>query len=143
MSITPKTLTQNLILWGLALLVSVLLAILNPLGEQMSTDEPIRWRSIFVSVIHTLTTVIPIVAAGFGLPKLGGEVPNALIKEVGHDKAIDVLTDVAASQGASRPYVNLTELAKELLEERDRRLADVSSGYYREAEPSSQSVTTS
>lgn len=104
---TPQNKTQNLMLWAAALGVAILLSFLGALAQQLPGDDPIRWRQVWLNVIQTILTTAPIVAAGFGLPRLGKEGVASLVSEVGTENAKAALEGEADRQaGAGAPALS-------------------------------------
>jgi hypothetical protein len=95
---TPQTLTQNLLYWAAALGVAVLLSFLSGLATHWPAAGPIDWRGVWLDVIQTLLTTVPIVAAGFGLPRLGKEGIASLVSEVSSGQAKTALQVEAIRQ---------------------------------------------
>ncbi len=95
---TPATRTQNLLLWGGALAVSVVVAFLSGVATHWPEGGPIDWRGVALDVIQVALSVIPIVAAGLGLPRLGKEGVATLVSEVGTRQATAVLEVEAVRQ---------------------------------------------
>ncbi len=100
---TPKTTAQNLLLWGAALGVSLILSLLYGIALHWPEGGTVDWRSVWMGVIQTALTEIPIVAAGLGLPRLGKEPIAALSSEVGYTTAKDALTIAAIRQSTGLP----------------------------------------
>ena len=86
----PTNKYQTLLLWVAAFIVAIMLSFLTALSKQLSGTDPINWRPVFLDVIDTVITVIPIIAAGLGLPRLGKETLNNLVTQVGDKKAKEV-----------------------------------------------------
>lgn len=101
---TPKTLTQNLLLWGAALALAVLLSFLSGIAAHWPEGGSVDWRNVLLGVIQTILTTAPIVAAGFGLPRLGRESLSALVSEVGPSVAKATLEDEATRQMTGDPH---------------------------------------
>lgn len=95
---TPATTRQNLLLWAGALAVSVLLAFLTGIATHWPEGGTIDWRGVCLDVIQVLLSVIPIVAAGLGLPRIGKEPIAALVSEVGTNQAKAALEVEAIKQ---------------------------------------------
>jgi hypothetical protein len=95
--LSPKNKTQNLLLWLGAVTVAVLLSFLSALVTQLPGQAPINWREIVLAVCNTLISIIPVVAAGLGLPKLGSEQPQTRVvlkptyKGVDYNKLADAI----------------------------------------------------
>lgn len=112
----PKTKTQNLLLWLAAFLLAVLLSFLAALASQLPGDTPINWREVALDVINTIVSIAPVVAAGLGLPRLGGEIRANLVDEIGKEKATIVLEQMAETGRA--PNIDYGMLADEILKRR-------------------------
>lgn len=97
---TPRTTAQNLLLWGAALAVSVLLSFLSGLATHWPESGIIDWRGVWLDVIQTVLTTAPIVAAGLGLPRLGKEQVATLVSQVGAGPAKAALEVEAIRQAA-------------------------------------------
>lgn len=104
---TPSTKTQNLALWGAALGVSVLLAFLSGIATHWPEQGSIDWRGVVLDVIQVLLSVIPVAAAGLGLPRLGKEGVASLVSEVGKEQAIAAL-EIEADRQAGIPSTVIT-----------------------------------
>jgi hypothetical protein len=121
--LAPKTLNQNILLWVGAFLTALLLAFINSLIKQLPGDLPINWRTIAFDVLTTVSTTVPIIAAGLGLPALGKELETRLISKVGTDTAKEVLQDAATGNTKPREIlyntgdVTVQEMARSLLAE--------------------------
>lgn len=112
---TPKNKTQNASLWIGALLLSLVVAAVASIMKQpMSSD--INWRIVFNDIGTVFISLSPVLAAGLGLPRLGGEERAALANELGHKKAEEVLKDAVHSDGQPKPDVDLDKLAKKILD---------------------------
>jgi len=96
--LTPKTTTQNLLLYGVALLVSIFLAFLASLAKQLAGTDPINWRPILLDVITVIGAEVPFVVAALGLPNIGSEARALLTKRIGTDAATDALQTVALNK---------------------------------------------
>lgn len=105
---TPHNTTQNLLLWAIALVVSVIVAFLTSLNQQLGGTDDINWRPILSDVIKTLLVAIPVVAAGFGLPRIGHEEQAALVSELGKDRATEALQ--YAARGEIQPNTSVVEI---------------------------------
>lgn len=95
---TPTTTTQNLLYWAAALGVAVLLSFLSGVATHWPEGGPIDWRGVVLDVVQTLLTTVPLVAAGFGLPRLGKESIAGLVSTVGPGPAKAALEDEADRQ---------------------------------------------
>jgi hypothetical protein len=120
---TPKTTTQNLLLWAAAFALAIVLSFLGALAEQLPGDAPINWRIVLLNVVQTILSTAPIIAAGFGLPRLGKEPIAALVHEVGAGPAKSAL-EVEAVKQATGVNTTLTDadverVTDELLRRRD------------------------
>lgn len=117
---TPKNKTENLLIWGAALGVAVLLSFLSGIATHWP-DTGIDWRGVFLDVIQTILTTAPIVAAGLGLPRIGKEGVASLVSEVGTEKAKDVLAIEAIKQDTG---VTTTMTDRDIERITDRLLAE-------------------
>lgn len=121
---TPKTLNQNLLLWAAAFALAVLLSFLSGIATHWPKGEGIDWQGVWLDVIQTILTTAPIIAAGWGLPRLGKEEVAVLSSAVGHDAAVDALQTARIQQAVSGdptvplPPMILTQVADEI----ERRL---------------------
>ena len=106
---TPKTTTQNLMLWGAAFLLAVLLSLLSGIATHWPAGGSIDWRGVALDVIQTILTTAPLVAAGLGLPRLGKEGVAALSSRVGTPAAIAALADEADRQAGIPVPTYLTD----------------------------------
>lgn len=95
---TPATTTQNLLLWGAALGLAVLLSFLSGVATHWPEGGAIDWRGVALDVIQTILTTAPLVAAGFGLPRIGKEPIAALVSQVGPGPAQAALENEATRQ---------------------------------------------
>jgi hypothetical protein len=117
---TPETRTQNLILWGIALAVAVLLSFLSGIATHWPRSGEIDWQGVVLDVIQTVLTTVPLVAAGLGLPRLGKEDIAVLGSAVGHDAAVDALQTARIQQAVSGdpsvplPPMIVTQVADEI-----------------------------
>lgn len=122
---TPKNKTENLLLWGAALGLAVVLSFLSALAQQLPGEAPINWRVIWLAVISTILTTAPLVAAGFGLPRIGKEEVAGLVSAVGTENAKAALADEADRQaGVTPPALTDTDigrLAERVLAENEAR----------------------
>jgi hypothetical protein len=105
--VTPATTTQNLLLWGIALALAILLSFLSGVATHWPENGPIDMRGVLLDVIQTILTTVPLVAAGLGLPRLGREDISSLVSDVGKGQAKAVLEVEAVRQAtgvtATRP----------------------------------------
>lgn len=101
LNLMPKSPSQNLITWFAVLLIYLTLSFLSTVSIQLSNtpdNEPLNWRPIIINIANDLVTIIPVVAAGLGLPALGKE---------------QVKFPTAG--------VDLDDLARRILDEKERR----------------------
>lgn len=119
---TPKTTTQNLMLWGAAFGLAVLLSALSGIATHWPEGGSVDWRGVTLDVIQTILTTAPLVAAGFGLPRLGKESIAALVSDIGKDRAQDAL-EVTAATGQVRPGAQVPT-ARELALEMEKILRE-------------------
>lgn len=122
---TPKTINQNLLLWSAALGVSVVLAFLTGVATHWPEGGSIDWRGVTLDVVQVLLSVIPVVAAGIGLPRLGKEGIASLVNEVGAPQAkaaleVEAIKQQTGVSGSSVPTV--AEIADELERRRQARV---------------------
>jgi hypothetical protein len=103
MSVNPETKTQNLLLWGAALGIALLLSFVSGVMTHWPEAGGIDWRGVWLDVGQTVVTVVPIVAAGLGLPRLGREDISALVSQVGRGTAKAALEVAATRQVADDP----------------------------------------
>lgn len=108
---TPKTTQANLAYWAAALAGAVLLAFLTSITVNWPEDGSVDWRSVTLDVVQTLVTILPVVLAGLGLPRLGKEGVAALVNEVGTEQAKAALEVEAIKQetGVSGPVRRLSD----------------------------------
>jgi hypothetical protein len=99
--VIPKTLSQNLLLWCAAFALAVLLSLLSGIATHWPEGGMIDWRGVWLDVIQTIVTALPIVAAGLGLPALGKEAPAYLAHQVGQPTAVAALEQAATVQAVS------------------------------------------
>lgn len=95
---TPKTPTQNLLLWGAALLAAIVLAFLGGIAAHWPENGSIDWRGVILDTIRSILTASPFVLAGLGLPMLGKENIAALVHEIGPGPAQAALEVEAVKQ---------------------------------------------
>lgn len=124
----PKTITQNLLLWGAAFAIAVLLSALASIAENWPAGAGIDWRAVCLDVIKTILTTVPIIAAGFGLPRLGREPISALVNEVGAPQAkaaleVEAIRQATGVAGPPAPpqMPSAQEIAAALEDEREKR----------------------
>lgn len=118
---TPTSTRQSLLIWSGALALSVLLSFLSGIATHWPEGGPIDWRGVMLDVIQTVLSVAPVVAAGIGLPQFGKEAVTSLVKQIGTDKATDVLAVEAIRQDTG---VVSTPIESTLSDEDIGRLAD-------------------
>lgn len=106
---TPKSTTENLLYWAAALAVAVLLSALSGIATHWPEGGSIDLRAVTLDVIQTLLAAVPIVAAGFGLPRLGKEQAAALISKVGTQNAVDALHDEVDRQAGIPQSILLSQ----------------------------------
>lgn len=123
---TPKTTSQNLLYWAGALAVAVLLSFLSGIATHWPESGSIDWRGVVLDVVQTLLTTVPLVAAGFGLPRLGKEEVASLTSQVGTANATAALQDEAARQQGNDPAplsdADIGRLADAVLKKRSAEL---------------------
>ena len=56
---TPQTTAQNLLLWGAALALAVLLSFLSGIATHWPDGGQIDWRGVALDVIQTILTTAP------------------------------------------------------------------------------------
>lgn len=106
---TPKNKTENLLYWGAALAVSILLAFLSGVATHWPESGQIDWRGVWLDVIQAVLTAAPFVIAGLGLPRLGKEPIANLVSKVGAGNARVALEEEADRQaGIPAPLDNST-----------------------------------
>ena len=128
----PRTTAQNLVLWGVAFAVAVLLSFLSGLATHWPESGDIEWRGVWLDVIQTILTTVPIIAAGLGLPTLGKEAVTHLASQVGTGQATAALEVEAVKQATGLPPTvpatfstdQVDQISRRILELRDERAAD-------------------
>lgn len=88
---TPKTLKANLLAYGGAIALALLISFLTSLSRELPGDDPIHWRTITLDVVLSLLNVLPAIGLTAALPRVGREPVAALADKVGPAKAKAVL----------------------------------------------------
>lgn len=99
---TPKTLKANLLAYGGAVAVALLISFLTSLSKELPGNDPIHWRTIFLDVVLSLLNVLPAIGLTTILPRVGREPVSALADKVGPSKAKAVLKKEADRQEETR-----------------------------------------